>query len=229
MSNTRHTEIAFVLDKSGSMSLLCEAAISGFNHFIHAQRELPIPARLTLALFDHRYQVVHETVPLEKIPQLTNRTYHPNGNTALLDAIGRTITDTDNFINKLPEEERPGKVIIAIFTDGYENSSRHYNFQQVSDLIQTFREQKEWEFLFLAANQDAFVTASKLSINPHDSGNVTFTSTGWAASNLALNRKVRAIRKNAAKMQLDEQEHKDLNFMLDHLVKEEESKQFPKE
>lgn len=227
MNNTPYTEIAFVLDKSGSMSHLQEAAISGFNEFVEAQRELPVPARLTLALFNHRYQVELETVPLAKVPKLTESNYRPGGQTALLDAIGFTIRDTDNYINKLPAEERPGKVIIAIFTDGMENNSHHYTFNQVSNLIQRFRSEKEWEFLFLAANQDAIATASMLNIDARDSGNVTYSADGMMSSSKALHRKVRAMRMSAAQMKLSLQEQHDLMSQLDGLVKEEESKQPP--
>jgi len=55
------TEIAFILDRSGSMSSMTNAAISGFNEFLKAQQATvddagqPIPATFTLILFDHEY------------------------------------------------------------------------------------------------------------------------------------------------------------------------------
>jgi hypothetical protein len=59
------TEIAFILDRSGSMSSMTNAAISGFNEFLVAQQATvddhgqPIPATFTLILFDHEYLPIH--------------------------------------------------------------------------------------------------------------------------------------------------------------------------
>jgi hypothetical protein len=84
--------------------------------------------------------------------------------TALLDAMGRTIDDLGRTLAALPENERPGKVLIVTMTDGLENQSKTYNLQQIADLIQRQREVYKWEFQFLAANQDAIATASKFNI-----------------------------------------------------------------
>ena len=55
--NKHLTEIAFVLDRSGSMQSMATAAIDGFNHFLHSQQSAPGQARLTLVLFDDEYLV----------------------------------------------------------------------------------------------------------------------------------------------------------------------------
>lgn len=224
MSPAKHTEIAYILDRSGSMQGMQKTAIASFNQFIKSQLEDPTPARLTLALFNSEYDVPYETVPLEKIPQLNTHTYVPRGQTALLDAVGRTIKDTDNYLSKLPEEERPNKVIIVIFTDGMENASKRYSRKKISELIQHYRTEKEWEFLFLAANQDAISSGRGLNINSHDSGNITFSNEGWLASGSAMSRKVRAMRKFAAKAPMAAHEEHDLKANMESLIKEEEQK-----
>ena len=50
------------------------------------------------------------------------QTYRPNGNTALLDAIGNTVQtiNTDGF----------DKIITVIMTDGEENSSREWKLDR---------------------------------------------------------------------------------------------------
>ena len=57
---------------------------------------------------------------------MTTDEYDPMGMTALLDAIGITIDSVGKRLSETPEDERPEKVIIAITTDGEENSSREY-------------------------------------------------------------------------------------------------------
>lgn len=48
---------------------------------------------------------------------------HPRNSTALLDSIGKLITGTPAEIAALAEDNRLGSVIVAIMTDGNENSS----------------------------------------------------------------------------------------------------------
>ena len=122
----------------------------------------------------------------------------------------------------MPEAERPGKVILTIFTDEYENASRHYSNAHISDLIALHRA-KGWEFLFLAANQDAIATASALNMDAHSSGNVKFSSDGVKSSGGAMSRKVRAMRMKSSGS-MDAQAMKDEVMSMDQIVKEEEGK-----
>ena len=89
------TEIAFVLDRSGSMNSIAGDAIGGFNTFLAQQQGEPGEAHLTLVLFDHEYLVTHDNVDIHSVPPLDASTYVPRGMTALLDAIGRTIDAID--------------------------------------------------------------------------------------------------------------------------------------
>ena len=147
----------------------------------------------------------------------------PRLDTTLLDAIGHTVKDIDRRLRALPETEKPGKVILAIFTDGYENASREYTLKHISDLIRLYRDEKGWEFLFLAANQDAIATASALNMDAHSSGNVKFSLDGVKSSGGAMSRKVRAMRMKSSGS-MDAQAMKDEVMSMDQIVKEEEGK-----
>ncbi len=48
--NTSLTEIAFILDRSGSMQPLAEQAVTGFNSFLAEQQQAKGKARITLVL-----------------------------------------------------------------------------------------------------------------------------------------------------------------------------------
>ena len=191
--NKHLVDIAYILDRSGSMQPLQEAAIAGFNQFVQSQLDVPGDARLTLVLFDNEYEVPLDAVPIQAAPKLNATTYIPRGSTALLDAIGRTIKATDKRLKDLPSQEQPGKVIIAIFTDGQENASREYTAAHIGDLISLYRREKGWEFLFLAANQDAIATAAAMQMEVNTSGNVSTSATGFRTSGSAMSRKARAL------------------------------------
>lgn len=217
------TEIAYILDRSGSMQPMQEPAVAAFNDFIKAQLDVPGDARLTLVQFDDAYEVPVAAKLIQDVPQLTAATYTPRGSTALLDAIGRTVKETDRRISALPEGEKPGKVILAIFTDGMENASQEYTAKHISDLIRLYRDQKGWEFIFLAANQDAIATASSMHMDAHLSGNVLFSKSSVKSTGSAIARKVRAMRMKACS-QMDAQAVEDDAKSMEQIVKEEEQK-----
>ena len=188
------TDIAFILDRSGSMAPLTKAAIRGFNELLHDQQQTEGHAWLTLVLFDDEYLVPLNHLPVCEVIELDATTYVPRSCTALLDAIGRTIVRFDERIASLPEGNRPDKVVFAIFTDGLENSSVEYTWKQISQMIRKHRKENGWEFLFLAANQDAVATASQMSINAHDTATWDGSASGVVGSSKAFSRKIRAMR-----------------------------------
>jgi len=221
--NPNLTEIAYILDRSGSMQPMQEPAVAAFNDFLKTQLDVPGAARLTLVQFDAAYEVPVSARPLQDVPQLTAATYTPRGSTALLDAIGRTIKDTDRRLEALPVADKPGKVIFAIFTDGQENASQEYSARHISDLIRLYREQKGWEFLFLAANQDAIASASAMHMDANLSANVSYSLKGIKSTGGAMARKVRAMRMKASG-RMDAQARDDDAKSMDQIVKEEEQK-----
>ncbi|MBX7246551.1 MAG: VWA domain-containing protein [Candidatus Sumerlaeaceae bacterium] len=166
--NHNLTEIVCIVDRSGSMESVRTDAMGGFNAFLASQKSLPSEARLTLVLFDHEYNLVHDGLSLQQVSPLTETTYVPRGRTALFDAIGRTIDDVGRRLAATTEAERAGKIIVAILTDGLENASTKYSQVRVADMISRQRETYAWEFVFLAANQDAILAAEQLSIDAQD-------------------------------------------------------------
>ncbi len=170
-------EIAVILDRSGSMQPIASDAIGGFNAFVAAQRREPAAARLSLVLFDDQYEVPFKSIPLNEVPDLNDRTFVPRGSTALLDAIGRTLAKMTRSFAARPPEQKPDKIIIAILTDGLENASREYTQKHIADLI-TEKRAQGWEFVFLAANQDAIATATALRMDPADALNFSSDAAG---------------------------------------------------
>src|ERR1051326_5109403 len=162
--NNNYTEIAFILDRSGSMESCRDAAIDGFNSFLSAQQQLEGLAKLTLVLFDDTYQVPAVSLPVAEVLPLDITTYVTGNTTALLDAIGRTIDELGNRLSSISENDRPNQVIVAILTDGLENASQNYSWPDVADRIRRQSKDYKWNFLFLGANQDAIATAAQMAI-----------------------------------------------------------------
>ncbi|MDF1789861.1 MAG: hypothetical protein P1U82_28640, partial [Verrucomicrobiales bacterium] len=133
-----------------------------------------------------------------EVVELDATTYVPRGSTALLDAIGRTIIELGKKLAATPEEQRPGQVIVAIFTDGFENASREFDVHKINDLITQQRNDYNWQFLFLAANEDAIATAAQLGIDRRSSSAVPYSRAGIRSTSSSLSRKMRAMRHHAS-------------------------------
>lgn len=221
--NKNLTEIAYILDRSGSMSTLTEAAISGFNTFLKEQQETPGEAHFTLVLFDDEYLLHADRTPLQEVRPLDTTSYVPRGCTALLDAIGRTIDNIGKKLAETAEKDRPGKVIIAIYTDGYENASSDYDIKKISKMIRHQTEKYDWEILFLAANEDAIATAASYGIGHNSVSSVQFSEVGQHSGYSSISRKVKSHRKHLQGTATAE-ELQDLDADLSHIVKEEEDK-----
>jgi hypothetical protein len=172
------TEIICIIDKSGSMDGIRKDAIGGFNVFVGEQKKVPGEARISLTLFHTTSEDVYIAKRISEVPPLSEDTYVPNGSTALLDAVGKAIDQAGKRFAAMAEDERPGKVMVAILTDGEENASRHYSRTRVFDMISHQREEYGWEFTFLAANQDAFTEAESLGISAGLTANFVATEAG---------------------------------------------------
>lgn len=146
------TLIAALLDRSGSMQSIRSDTEGGFDAFIRSQREEPGEVLVTLAQFDDRYETVYAGRPLADVPALV---LEPRGMTALLDGIGRLVTEVGTELAARPEPRRPSKVIVMVMTDGAENASREWTTTGVRALITQQERDYAWEFLFLGANIDA--------------------------------------------------------------------------
>lgn len=160
------TELVFILDRSGSMAGLESDTIGGFNAMIEKQKGEPGETLINTVFFDNVSEVIHDRVPLEKIPVLTQKEYYVRGCTALLDAIGGSIHHIANIHKYAREEDVPERTLFVITTDGMENASRRYSSDQVKEMIQRQKEEHAWEFIFLGANIDAVETAGRIGIRP---------------------------------------------------------------
>ena len=172
------TELVFILDRSGSMAGLEGDTIGGYNAMLHKQKKEQGEANVTTVLFDDKIEMIHKRTSLQEMNQITEKEYYVRGCTALLDAIGQTIHYMGNVQKYAKEEQRAGKVLFVITTDGYENSSKEYTYEKVKKMIEDQKEHFHWEFLFLGANIDAIETARQFGIDEAHATNYIADSKG---------------------------------------------------
>jgi hypothetical protein len=159
-----YTHISIVLDRSGSMSSCLNDTIGGFNSFLNTQKTTDGEATISLIQFDDQYEILYQMSSLNESIELNNENYVPRGSTALLDAIGRTMNETEYVISEMDEDEKPEKVIFVIITDGFENASREFSRENIMNMIERHREENNWEVVFIGANQDAIQSGGSMGI-----------------------------------------------------------------
>lgn len=187
MTNPDKTAIAVLMDRSGSMQSIREDAQGAINAYIEEQRKQPGECTVRLAQFDTRYEDVYKSTDINDV---VDYYLQPRGGTALTDGIAKLVIDFGVELAALPEDERPGNVIVVIVTDGEENSSVEYTAEGVKSLIEEQTDKYNWEFIFLAAGQDAIKTGAGYGIRAgssltFDTDNIGYTVAAASAYSTA--------------------------------------------
>lgn len=175
-------EIVAILDRSGSTASIKNDIIGGFNSFIEEQQKVPGAANVTVVQFDSQYDILQDRAPLAEAMKLDDKVFVPRGSTALHDAIGRTVAR----FKELHAKGEAQKVIVAVLTDGEENSSTEWSGDQVKALVTEVQDKLNWQVVFLAANQDAALTGGKLGVAARNTMNFAATSKGLLDASAAM-------------------------------------------
>ena len=191
-------ELVFILDKSGSMAGLESDTIGGYNSMLAKQQAADGECRITTVLFDHNYELLHDRADIHAVSPITDKEYYVGGMTALLDAVGLTISKIVRAQKSVAKEQRAEKVMFVIITDGYENASKEYSSDKVKKMIERQKTVYDWEFVFLGANIDAVETASSLGISADRAVDYLADSQGTQLSYQAMSDAVLAYRQRGA-------------------------------
>ena len=191
---TNLTELVFILDRSGSMGGLESDTIGGFNSMLAKQQAEPGECRITTVLFDNEYEVLHDRIDIKAVSAITDSEYFVRGQTALLDAVGRTINKIGGVQKNTAEDFRAEKVLFVITTDGMENASREFGYDKIKSMIEHQKSKYGWEFIFLGANIDAVEVAGRFGIAGNRSQSFHNDSEGVALNYCVVSEAVSSLR-----------------------------------
>ena len=202
--NTNMTELVFILDRSGSMGGMESDTMGGFNAMLSKQQAESGVCRITTVLFDHDYEILHDRIDIKAVSPISENEYYVRGNTALLDAVGRTINKIGNAQKNTAEDYRAGKVLFVITTDGMENASREYSYDTIKSMIEHQKSKYGWEFLFLGANIDAVDVAGRIGIAHNRAQTFHNDSEGIALNYSVVSESISAMRAAPSGAYLDD-------------------------
>ena len=173
MENTnKKTQVynLIILDKSGSMSSIANAAIAGFNETVGGIRSAQERFKdtqehfVSLMIFCNcEKTMVYDMVPVEKVKELTSKEYRPCCGTPLYDAMGLSI----NALYKAIKDKEDATAVVTVITDGLENASKEYNGAAIKALVERMKDEEGWNFAYIGTNQDVRATSASLSIDNH--------------------------------------------------------------
>lgn len=169
--NAKLSHIIFVLDESSSMSSCWEQTISGYNEYLKAQKEdaekTGVKTLVSLYKFNGSdVRAIFDRQNVAEVPPLDKNSYHPRGGTNLLDAMGGVMMKINSLLSEKKKADRES-VIITILTDGEENQSRTFRNSDIKVMVEK-AEGKNWGFMFLGANIDAFHAGAAMGFNYHN-------------------------------------------------------------
>ena len=179
-----------LLDRSGSMSGWEQDVIGGFNTFIKEQQKEKDDCSVTLVQFDGQdpYELIIDAQDLNTVTELGPNIYQPRGNTPLLDALGRMIKNAEKS-----EAEKPEDVLVWVFTDGHENASHEFTYDQIKALVAE-KEKAGWTFMFMGAVIDSYAAGRSLGFSDENVSNFYKSSEGIDAAYLQSARSLSSYR-----------------------------------
>ena len=152
-----------IVDESGSMYSLYNAALNGMNETIRTIQNLANECpeqtqEVTLITFDtSHYKTILDSAPASKARELTHEDYHPSGGTPLYDALGKALNDLE------PKVKENEAVLVTVITDGYENASCEYSLADIKALVERL-DKAGWLFSYIGANQDSAAVGNSMGI-----------------------------------------------------------------
>lgn len=151
-------EFVFILDRSDSMRRFENATISGYNKLIQALKSSKVcDAVVTTVLFNDCYELINNREKIENVGPLSPKIYRANGSSAILDAVGITVSGIINRYDFAPLYLRADKIVFIIATDGIDDASTEYSPYYLKYMIElNHKLSKPCYYLYPIADIDAF-------------------------------------------------------------------------
>ena len=176
MVNSDKTAIIGLFDNSGSMFKFDMTEYSqSINQIIKDQLSLT-KVIFYGATFSDKFKLFADGINGEDV-NINVDDLLPNGMTALVPSFARMIRIVGSRFNNMNEEDRPGKVIFILLSDGEQtvnkltnndNDDEPYNglkgYDNLKKLVEEHQNIWKWEFMFMGTNIDTISLGEEIGI-----------------------------------------------------------------
>jgi len=142
-------KIFLLLDASGSMKMKKGYTVQSINEYVNGLLEID-DIIIDIVIFDNtRYDLIYTGTPKNfiDIGGLGKLDYDCIGSTPLIDSYCNSIVD-------LIKIDKSVKKLFVVITDGLENCSRIYNYDDAKLLTETFEKDNNGKIIFLGESYD---------------------------------------------------------------------------
>jgi len=202
MTDPNYTHMAFVVDRSGSMHPIQDDMNGAIKQTLTEQDQMPGRLVVDICTFDSEIDFPYNDATASEVK---GDIIEARGTTSLLDAIGLTVTRLGRKLSLMPEDHRPANVIVVVVTDGQENSSREYTREGIKAMVQEQTDRWGWNFLYLAANVDAFATGQGMGFGQKMSMGYAATAGGAQSAYDGISKSASRIRSGGSGAFTDEE------------------------
>jgi hypothetical protein len=133
-------------------------ARGGFNSQLKELTDIGDNVKISVTTFNRLVKIVNWVGTKEDVVPLTEENYKPMGGTAMLDALGTTLLLAQGEWNNQDYN------LVVVISDGFENSSRKYSWNDVADTIKDLTATGKWNFAYIGANQNMWEINKNLGI-----------------------------------------------------------------
>jgi hypothetical protein len=176
------TYVAIVLDKSGSMYSLKNEIIGGLNSELETIKNKTENQDVKVSLVPFSSKVenpIFWNLDIKNVRKLKDKDYKTEGMTALYDAIGFTVS-------KLKKQEDINdenvSVLMLVVTDGFENHSREFDFDNITKIINDLKATDRWTFSYLGTSD--LTEIQKLGFDIGNTRNLDATPEGMKTASV---------------------------------------------
>ena len=155
-----YIHITLVIDKSGSMYQSREDVVGGVKKIIDEQKANK-DGKCTISLYTFNSKVDEDFVGKD-VNDVGEFEYNPSQLTAMNDGIAIAIDKTGKWLADMKEEDRPGKVMVCVFTDGLENASQEFTLEDVKKKIEVQESVYSWTFVYMGTDITTTKAADEL-------------------------------------------------------------------
>lgn len=201
MTDPNYTALLLVIDRSGSMQSIKTDMEGGLKTLLDEQIDQPGLLTVDLYTFDTEVTRVCSIADPKTVPLIIE----PRGSTALFDAIGIAVTEFGRTLEAMPEHARPDTVQVIVVTDGFENASVEFKPSVIKELVTKQKEEFQWDFVFLGANQDAVLSGADLGFDAGSSLSFMPGAAGVDASAKSMSRYMSDVRRKQKKLFMAEE------------------------